>query len=295
MKKILIGIDEHEESLVAVRAGLNLARKVDGEPRFVHAVPFARPAVMPMANVDFDAVREQALVTVRDRVTERVKSALADTPWAGREGELLAVHAGGGANVILDEARAAEADIIVLGPHRKKGPFDFGRTARGVIAHAPCPLWVQKTDVVEFSRLLVPTDLSKTTVKQLERARNLAAAFGVKVRLLHCFEGPYFAYGAGVEPVHGIPTYVVDAARDASRKRFEELAKGVAWGDVQHDLEFVEADPARYVVDAQQPDDLLVIGAHGGGWISTTALGSIAYGLLKHATGSVVVVRDRKD
>lgn len=295
MKKILIGIDEHEESLGAARTGVVLAQKVEAEPRFVHAVPFARPAVMPMSDVDFDAVREQALEAVQKRVTERVSRVLEGTPWAGRTDDLLSVHAGSGARVILDEARRLPADIVLLGPHRKKGLFDFGRTARGVIAHSPCPLWVQKDDRVDFDRLLVPVDLSESSAGQVRYACDLARAFGVKVHLLHCFEGPYFAYGAGVEPVHGIPSYVVDAARDAARKRFRELAESIDWDGVEHETEFVESDPAKYVIDSQEPADLMVIGAHGGGWISTTALGSIAYGLLKHATGSVVVVRDRTD
>ena len=295
MKKILIGIDEHDESMVAAWAGVALAQSVEAEPHFVHAVPFARPAVMPMASVDFDAVRDQALSTVRGRITERLGPVLEGTPWAGRVEPLLTVHAGSGHRVILEEARAIEADIVVLGPHRKKGPFDFGRTARGVIAHSPCPLWVQKTAVTSFDRLLVPVDLSSSSAGQIAYACNLARSFGAKIHLLHCFEGPYFAYGAGVEPVHGIPSYVIDAARDAAKERFEELANSVDWGGVEHEIEFLEADPAKHVIDSQRENDLLVIGAHGGGWISTTALGSIAYGLLKHAEGSVVVVRDRRD
>ena len=76
MKKILIGIDEHEESLVAVRADLNLARRVDAQPRFVHAVPFARPAVMPMANA---IPANEITFTVRPKAARPVNAAMVHT------------------------------------------------------------------------------------------------------------------------------------------------------------------------------------------------------------------------
>jgi nucleotide-binding universal stress UspA family protein len=41
---------------------------------------------------------------------------------------------------IVEVARSAEADVLVIGSHSKRGPFDIamGGTAQQVVRHAPC-------------------------------------------------------------------------------------------------------------------------------------------------------------
>src|SRR5690606_38826993 len=57
--------------------------------------------------------------------------------------ELLDVRRGAPAHVLVEAAEELDASLIVLGPHRRRGLLDFGGTARGVLAHAPCDLWMQ--------------------------------------------------------------------------------------------------------------------------------------------------------
>jgi len=288
--KILAGIDEHDEASWVARTTLDLSERWNAEPRFVHVLPGPEPALLPIANMS--ELRQQAHNSARRQILDRATSWCADTRWDGKADGLLDVHVGSPAKMLVKAAEEADAALLVTGPHHRSKPLDFGHTARGLLAHQPCPVWIQKTPPTEIRRVLAPIDLSPVSSGVLGWARDVARAHDAPVHAVHLFEGPYFAYSADIEPMHAVPTYVVDEARAATREQFEQTVQEFDWDGVEHTSQFAEGPPVADILEACREGDLLVCGAHGHGWLSTTFLGGNAYHLAKECEVPILVARD---
>ena len=162
---------------------------------------------------------------------------------------------------------------------------------RNTFATAHTSIWVQVGDWKVPRRILAPIDLSPVAQRVMERARDLAKAFGAAVEVLYCFPVPLFGYPASWPEPAVMPTYALDDIREESRKSLDELVGGFDWEGVEHEVNFVEADPVAHIHDAAAGFDLVVMGQHGEGWISATVLGSTAYAVLKHAPCPVLALR----
>ncbi len=292
--RILVGIDEFPESSATLRSAIALADGLGAELTVVHAVPFAQPAAFDVP--DFSAVRRDALRSLTPEVQKRVREWSQGTSWEGRDpGSALVVRAGQPAQVLAKEAEERGADLLLIGPHRKHGLLDFGNTMRNTLAAAHTSVWVQIGEWKQPKRILAPIDLSPVATVVLERARDLARAFGAKVEVLYCFPVPLFGYPSSWPEPAVMPTYVIDDVRKESRQSFEQLLSGFDWQGVEHEPSFVEADPVAHIHDAAAGFDLIVMGQHGEGWISATVLGSTAYAVLKHAPCSILALRHHRD
>lgn len=102
------------------------------------------PIVVPWAGVDFDdAVYKQSQAQARKAVKRAV-----DKLRSGKEGAKLKVStkvvAGSPKQMILDEAEAFNADLIVLGPHGggRIERFLLGSISLAVVTHAKCSVEV---------------------------------------------------------------------------------------------------------------------------------------------------------
>lgn len=287
--KILAGIDEHDEATWVARSALELAARWGADLRFVHVLPGPEPGLLPVANMR--ELRQQATEIARQRVHDRAAAWCRGTRWEGALDDLVDVRAGSPARELALAADETKATLLVVGPHERSGPFDFGRTVRGLLAHESCSLWIQKAPPTEVARVLAPIDLSPASTGVLGWARDVARAFGAPVHALHRFEGPYFAYGAGIEPMGAVPTHVVDAAREAARDEFGRILDEFDWQGVEHTSLFSEGQPVAGILETCQDGDLLVCGAHGHGWLSTTFLGGHAYHLAKESQVPILVAR----
>ncbi len=100
---------------------------------------------------------------------------------------------------ILDEARAVESDLIVLGTHGHTG-FDrlvLGSVTDKVLRKATCavltvppPVTSPPADPLQmFKRILCPMDFSDASLKALEYALSLAKEADAELLLMHVIEG----------------------------------------------------------------------------------------------------------
>src|SRR5690606_15872693 len=87
---------------------------------------------------------------------------------ASREVEIYVAH-----KAILDRAAAVEADLIVIGPHRRRAVGDafLGSTADRVIRSAGAPCLVVRGPLsLPLRRVVVPIDLSEPAQRALDAA-----------------------------------------------------------------------------------------------------------------------------
>ncbi len=288
-RPILVGLDHDGRSDPALSAALEMGRRFDAPVHAVHALQLA-PILwagadpLPVA----PAIGPEVLATVKSRVAARIEDRIA---LSGKGVAFdLKVVLGHAAHVLLEEARALDAGLICLGPHRRRGVIDFGNTARAVLARAPTAVWLQIEEPRPIRVILAPTDLSEQSLRALAAARDLALAHGAKLEVIHVFQRPDLSLMA-VDEAALPPLWDVEALRKSAREDLDRALANFDWRDTKREVKLVEGDPVQEILARQGDADLIVLGTHGRTGLSAFLLGSVAYSVLREARRPVLGIR----
>ncbi len=141
-QRILVPIDGSETSTKALVAALQLARESGGQVRLLHAIE----EQAYITGFEYSTpVLQQALEWARKCLDDGLDMARsAGVPADSRLQELPGRRLG---EVVADEARAFEADLVVVGTHGRRGISRalLGSGAEQVIRMAPVPVLVIRT------------------------------------------------------------------------------------------------------------------------------------------------------
>ncbi|MGH0034973.1 MAG: universal stress protein [Myxococcota bacterium] len=143
-------------------------------------------------------------------------------------------------------------------------------------------------------KILVAVDFSAHSDKAVEDGIDLAKRFDAELHLVHAFDVPV----PMVTPYEvAVPTGFVEQAREAAKKRLQELEEKVraAGSDVHAHL--TEAPAAHAVARAAEElgVDLIVMGTRGNTGLKHVILGSVAERTLRLAPCSVLTVKTADD
>jgi nucleotide-binding universal stress UspA family protein len=140
MTKILVGVDGGNRSLKAAQAAARLAKAMNAELHVIAASSQPERVSQDVAsgirvNIStLDEVREglaRAMSHVRDICPQAHDHLLEGRP----------------ADVLIDQARRLDVEVIVVGNRRAQGIGRvLGSVASAVVQHAPCDVYVVKTD-----------------------------------------------------------------------------------------------------------------------------------------------------
>ncbi len=291
-KSILVAIDAQGQSTHALHAAAWLAQRFGARLELVHAFP-TRPILWGKKDEmpEWTAGTEAAGAALRAEVRESLTNAPPELALKTSADKLrIDVVSGHPAEVILDRARAADTDLIVLGAHKKRGVLDFGSTARGVLSKANAAVWVQVERPRAIRRILTPIDFSGDSLHALETACDLARELGAQVTVLHCFTPPVLGMGLGDSAMATMMT-ALDDLRDKSREELDRVLGAFDWRGVEHHAHFTEGDPAQRVLEIEKEFDLIVMGTHGHTGLSAAVLGSVTYSVLRAAHTPVLALR----
>lgn len=138
--KIVVGIDEQDASIYALRRAIDLAARTGAELHVVYAVylPGTLLAVLGQMAADVPALEAEQEKAVWDRVAPEI----AKSPVTIHEHSLR----GYPGDVLADFAANIEADMLVVGS-RGRGEltsFLMGSTGHRVLHHAPCDVLIVK-------------------------------------------------------------------------------------------------------------------------------------------------------
>ncbi len=291
-RTIVVGVDLEGRADNAVLIAMWLGARFGARVQLVHAFPVAplfwgRDEAMP----EWTAGTETAASAIRERLARVLASAPAELSIPKRiDEDALRVVSGPPAQVILDEARKSQSELVVLGSHHKRGLFDFGSTARGVLAGAPTAVWVQVEPPRPIRRVLCPIDLSPDSLLALAGARDLCRALGAGITVMSSFVVPQFGGGMPDTPLAG-PMYAVDSLRRSSRDEFERAVASFDWQGVSHEALFADGEPAEQILRLQEGHDLIAMGTHGHTGLSAVLLGNVTYSVLRQARIGVLAIR----
>lgn len=146
--------------------------------------------------------------------------------------------------------------------------------------------------MLNIKHVLVPIDFSEHCTKALAHARELAAAHGSMLDLLHVVEEAVFPsfYKMGEEAIYGEVPSLRDRALSALQECVEPKEPGV---DEEVEFHVSEGRPGDEIVTfaEERGADLIVISTHGLSGIERILMGSVAQYVVQHASCPVFVVK----
>jgi len=147
-----------------------------------------------------------------------------------------------------------------------------------------------------ISKILVPTDGSKTARKAVRYAVDLAKQLNASVIVLCVVDNRSFI--AQIVPAVDSPTHVIepieDYLREAAKKYAEEIEKLCDESGVKSETVITTGHPVEDIVKVAKKSkvDLIVMGSHGRSAFAASVLGSVAYGVIHNeAKVPVLIVR----
>lgn len=144
-------------------------------------------------------------------------------------------------------------------------------------------------------KILVPTDLSDSSMRALTEAQEFARAFGASIDLLYVWSPPALVAPESVLTGIGVDEQpLLDWVRKSAKEqlaRFEGDAKSA--GIAIHGSACETGDPAGVIVEhaVNGKYDLLVMGTHGRTGLSHVIMGSVAEKVVRRSPCPVLTVR----
>jgi nucleotide-binding universal stress UspA family protein len=253
-------------------------------------------AGMPGVVVSTEAV-EADIEADRERRQKLLDGAAARLVAPGRSVATQIVQ-GRTANSIVDAARAAGADLIVLGSHGRGalGSAVLGSVAAEVVEYATTPVLVVRA--APISRLVLADDGSSSAAAARALLGRMPGFRGLSVRVVSVSEHQPGWFG-WLQPEAAAEIQGLEEAIQADFKKHESIAAATAdelsaAGLVADGVAPV-GDPGTEIVRAAATfgADLIVMGTRGQTGFERLLLGSVARKVLQRAHCSVLVVRGR--
>lgn len=293
IKRIVVGIDFSEESELALRHAIAMARGTGSEVLMLHA--------STIVETTGDLVNEYRELLVefqsdaRDRLTELRERYQGQGVTVSH-----AVVDGTPAKAIPEAAGEVEASITAVGTHGRTGlrRLLLGSVAEKVVRRSENDVLVVRPgrQPGRYRRILVPTDFSQPAEDALAMAVELAEP-GAEIDLVHYWQlpvaitshyMPLSAQAASIQRLAG----EIEAAAGA---RAAELLERHRNDDVAIDLDVAQGPPAPSIVSRAAGYDLIAMGRRGLSGFRRWLVGSVTEAVVRHAPCSVLIVRDKRE
>lgn len=287
VESILVATDLTDASDPQLRSAGALAAALDASLHVLHAFDERQlpdlPADMPPT---FQARIRQARAALDEQIARTVSG---DVDVASRH---VVIYLAGKA--IVERAHEVRADLVVIGPHRKRRFADayLGATADFVVRNLRRPCLITRGPLqLPLARLVVTTDLSPAARPGIQAALDWASTLGrsgepgtrlyvvhVLDRLLQLDADPADLAALRAE----LDDAIDDAVGDAGPASHIRISSDVREGE----------SPADEIVALARSEttDLLVLGTHGYGAVKRALIGSVAGTVARAAPCSVLLV-----
>lgn len=286
MKRILVASDLSKRSRRAIRRAVALARQFGAELIALHVADDDRPEELIAAEC------RSAEAALREHLAAAGAEGLAPQP-------VITTSAGDPFKVISDEADRVEADLIVVGAHRKRllGDVFTGTTIERVMRLGSRPvLMVNRDGEKPYRQVLAAVDLSETSAHALRTARAIGLLDPSHAAAVHGFIplGEGMMYYANVDQKR-IEEHVAISASEA-RAALGGFLRDNGFADMA-DVLFVEKGGPYEAIEigvSKFRPDLLVIGTRGHSGVKRILLGSTADQVLRQIDTDILAVPPKR-
>ncbi len=290
IRSILAATDLTEASDDVVRSGAALASLFDAELHLIHAFDLQ---TLPYATTgggssSFTGRIDEARSAIEQQI-ERTTRAGVDL--ATSDVVIYAAH-----RAIVERAVAVKADLIVLGPHRRRGRIEelLGTTADRVVRAAESPCLIVRGPIrLPLRRVMVAVDLSPPSMRALEEGIRWSKSLQPdpqdprprpRIDVLHVLP-------ADIELVG--PSGTKNDVESLLRREVDSRAGRLGLSSPDVNVAFRQGDDVADRILAESADDdvdLLVLSTHGHGGLARALIGSVASSVVRRARCPVLIV-----
>lgn len=282
MKRILVALDLSGRSRRALRRGVGLARQFGAEVTALHVADDDLPDEMVAAEC------RSAEAAIGEQLEAAGAKGLAPEP-------AIVARAGDPFRTIADEADRIEADLIVMGAHRKRllGDMFTGTTIERVMRVGGRPVLMVNTDSeAPYGNVLAAVDLSDASANAVQTARRLGLLEPAHGTVVHGFIplGEGMMYYAGVERER-VDEHVTASAAEA-RAAIRAFLRNIGVEELADVLLIEKGGPFEAIENgvATIRPDLVVIGTRGHSGLKQVLLGSVASQVLRKIECDILAV-----
>lgn len=275
-RRVVVGVDDSDNSLIALRAAAAEAALRRRPLHVVHADPFATAADSGAGPLPGPQGRWV------NRAMEQARNAY---PHLTVTGEV----ARGFPQPVLIQA-SLDAELVVIGD-RGLGAIAralFDTVAGGLARHASCPVLVTRGLGDPDGPIVVGVDGSAGSQAAVGFAFAEAELRGRRLAVAHAWTRP----GPPVPGTALRPDFGIDSVRAAAERMVAEASAG--WREKYPDVDvshlLVHGHPRQALGDVSQGASLLVVGTRGWTTPPVEAVGSVSRHLLYRAPCPIVVV-----
>ena len=289
LEKIVVGHDLQAGGEMAARSAAEFAKRCGARVKLVHVVePY--PLYSRLSHPFTPPYSTEELV---QRAGEKIQTLATNAEYGFVRVE-YEVRTGKPFVELILVRRAWQADLIVVGCRTEGRERFLGSTGERVLRKAMVPVLVAKKLLDAGPKtFLVPTDFSLSAKKAAEEALTLVGHFGGRILFLHALEPPS-AYAVGYGPDVGIPPPVPLISPEDLKSEWQAFLSDLpSLQDIAWNQHTVEGHAVTIITKAaeQYQVDMIVMGTHGRTGLSHMLLGSVAEGVVRQASCSVLTIR----
>lgn len=292
-KKILCGVDLSNGSKCALRQAARIAKWSEAELTVIHVLDPHFTEIFP--EVDTQGLEASTAANLDNTIFEVL---------GGTEDVRQEVVSGRPYSVLADVVTHTNTDLLVLGVHGHGTLWGeaspAGTVARKCVRRVPCEVLLCRGDQPsDFRNIVLCTDFSDTSERALVEAIQIAKREKSRLEIIHSTMTPErILHGMADAQLAALATPDAFRARvKESMDRFLEPYLSEL-GELDFDYTVVEArrSPTNsliHLIEERKPD-LVVLGTHGRGPLTSLLLGTTAEKILSHAPCSILTVKPEK-
>ncbi|HSE59137.1 MAG TPA: universal stress protein [Nitrospiraceae bacterium] len=284
--RIVIAVDWSDQTFNAVQVAGRLF--TPDELTLIHGIdmrPFESPFTpVPLAKQAHEELR-QALIDAGEKLLDQTAALVPSSVKSVRR----LYQFGNPADVILETAKSAKADLIVVGSRGRGRMAEavLGSVSHRVVQHASCSTLIVRADPGAVTHAVL-------AIEGVEDAARLRGWLSAN-RLARSVS--WSVISVVPTPHVGDPTLAYGYA--AWTEEMEHYAQGqvretaTALGGIYHisSTQVLKGDPADQIAEAAKDAQLVVIGSHGRRGVERFLLGSVSHAVLHHVSCPVLVIR----
>lgn len=280
MKKLVVAKDFSVRSDRALRRATTIARALGSELTLVHVIDADLPD--RLAAVERDAARAilgdiVEMLRNNDGIEARFCVVIDD------------VYSG-----ILAAADEADADLVIIGPNRRRLRDIFiGTTAERVVKKTARPVLVAVGQVTgPYRRTLLAVDFGEASKSAARQALAIGVFEQTEVVVMHAFEAPAEPLlKRALEPPGAVAEYVAGEREEASEK-LRELRAELDLPETGQCVVASDGSPARTILQtALDTDcDLIVLGTSQPTGLERALIGSVAENVIRDAHRDIMII-----
>ena len=281
MQRILVATDFSTRSDRAVQRATLLAREFGAEMVLLTVVDDDQPRQLR------DLAQREAGALLQD-----LASTIQETAAAPCEAR---VELGEPFERIVRAAEDCDAELIVIGPHRRQVLRDIfvGTTAERTIRHSRRPvLMTNAVPARRYDRIVLATDFSEFSVQAIETVRRLGLLDAATVLVVHAFEallrGPIASSSMSLQERQES----LDRERRDAEQAMSAFLRRAGFETARRAVEHVDHSAARTIRSVLQREraNLVVVGTHGKRGGERLLLGSVAEDMFHQGEVDVLAV-----